>query len=164
MLDSADGLPLDEEQRAAVESTERAIAVLAGPGSGKTRVLSYRARHLLSITNAARALLLTFTNKAAAEMKARAMAVTLVTSDHIWAGTFHTFGMRVLHAHGDLVGLGREFDVLDEDERSKLSTEVAREVGVTDRYRRWSYLRLLLESAHESEVVRFGDAYENAGH
>jgi DNA helicase-2/ATP-dependent DNA helicase PcrA len=61
-----------------------------------------------------------------------------------------------------LVGLGREFDVLDEDERSKLSTEVAREVGVTDRYRRWSYLRLRLESAHESEVVRFGDAYENA--
>jgi DNA helicase-2/ATP-dependent DNA helicase PcrA len=88
-------LPLDEEQREAVYGVQPALAVLAGPGSGKTRVLAYRARRLLLEDQAARALLLTFTNKAAAEMKARTIGVTPVTSDHIFAGTFHTFGMRV---------------------------------------------------------------------
>src|SRR5438128_12164275 len=82
--------PLDCEQRAAVEASEKAIAVLAGPGSGKTRVLSYRARHLLQQDRDTKALLLTFTNKAAAEMKARALDVAVVTSDRIWASTFHT--------------------------------------------------------------------------
>jgi DNA helicase-2/ATP-dependent DNA helicase PcrA len=162
MLDSVDGLSLDEEQRTAVRSTQRAIAVLAGPGSGKTRVLSYRARHLLGASSDSRALLLTFTNKAAAEMKSRAMAAAVVTSDRIWAGTFHTFGMRVLRAHGELTGIGREFDVLDEDEQSQLITEATSKAGVTDRYKRWSYLRLRLETTRESEVVRFGYAYENA--
>ena len=60
---------LDAEQIAAVEAKERSIAVLAGPGSGKTRTLSFRSRHLLLNDSEASALLLTFTNKAAAEMK-----------------------------------------------------------------------------------------------
>lgn len=96
---------LDDEQLAAVDSTERAIAVLAGPGSGKTRVLSFRARRLLLEDPDSRALLLTFTNKAAAEMKSRALGVAAVTSDRIQASTFHTFGMRLLRAHGELVGI-----------------------------------------------------------
>jgi DNA helicase-2/ATP-dependent DNA helicase PcrA len=151
---------LDEEQHAAVTSDKRAIAVLAGPGSGKTRVLSYRARHLLSLDRHSSALLLTFTNKAAAEMKARALGVAAVTSDHIWASTFHTFGMRLLHAHGDLVGISREFELLDEEERAEVAAEAARNAGVSDRYRRWSYLRLRRQQAQEPEVVRFGRAYQ----
>jgi ATP-dependent DNA helicase UvrD/PcrA len=157
-----DDLPLDDEQLAAVESNDPAIAILAGPGSGKTRVLSYRASRLLSLDPTSKALLLTFTNKAAAEMKARALQVATVTSDRIWASTFHTFGMRVLHAHGELVGVGREFEALDDEEREALSQEVAVEAGVSDRYRRWSYLRLRRQQAHEAEVVRFGQAYEAA--
>lgn len=82
--------PLDDEQRAAVEATERAIAVLAGPGSGKTRVLSYRARHLLMREKNSNCLLLTFTNKAASEMKSRAIGATPVMSKRIRAGTFTT--------------------------------------------------------------------------
>ena len=93
---------LDPEQAAAVSSDEKAIAVLAGPGSGKTRVLSFRARRLLGLEHNSRALLLTFTNKAAAEMKARALGVSNVTSDRISASTFHTFGLRVLQSHGVL--------------------------------------------------------------
>src|SRR5438128_1120962 len=73
--------PLDPQQREAVEATERAIAVLAGPGSGKTRTLSYRTRHLLLRDRDARALLLTFTNKAAAEMKFRAIGVAAIASN-----------------------------------------------------------------------------------
>lgn len=152
--------PLDCEQRAAVEATEKAIAVLAGPGSGKTRVLSYRARHLLQQDREAKALLLTFTNKAAAEMKARALDVAVVTSDRIWASTFHTFGMRVLRAHGDLLGLDREFEIPDDEEQGELQELAARRAGTSNRERRWSYLRLRRQQAHESEVVHWAQAYE----
>ncbi|MGH2796574.1 MAG: ATP-dependent helicase [Thermoleophilaceae bacterium] len=152
--------PLDCEQRAAVEAAEKAIAVLAGPGSGKTRVLSYRARHLLQQDREAKALLLTFTNKAAAEMKARALNVAVVTSDRIWASTFHTFGMRVLRAHGDLLPLDREFEVPDDEEQGELQELAARRAGTSNRQRRWSYLRLRRQQAHESEVVRWAEAYE----
>jgi DNA helicase-2/ATP-dependent DNA helicase PcrA len=158
----AEELPLDDEQRAAVYSTDVALAVLAGPGSGKTRVLSYRARHLLTQDPGARALLLTFTNKAAAEMKARTLDVALVTSDRIWASTFHTFAMRVLHAHGDLAGIGRDFEVLDNEERNEIAEEASRDANVSNRYTRWSYLRLRRQQPHEAEVVAFGSAYERA--
>jgi DNA helicase-2/ATP-dependent DNA helicase PcrA len=159
---AAEELPLDDEQRAAVYSADAALAVLAGPGSGKTRVLSYRARHLLTQDPETRALLLTFTNKGAAEMKARTLGVTLVASDRIWASTFHTFGMRVLRAHGDLVGIDRDFEVLDNEERNEVAEEAAREANVSNRGTRWSYLRLRRQQPHEAEVIAFGRAYEHA--
>lgn len=152
--------PLDWEQRAAVEATEKAIAVLAGPGSGKTRVLSYRARQLLQQDREAKALLLTFTNKAAAEMKARALDVAVVTSDRIWASTFHTFGLRVLRGHGDLVGLDREFEIPDDEEQDELHELAAQRAVTRNRERRWSYLRLRRQQVHESEVERWAEAYE----
>lgn len=152
--------PLDVEQRAAVEATERAIAVLAGPGSGKTRVLSYRARHLLGDDREAKALLLTFTNKAAAEMKARALDVAVVTSDRIWASTYHTFGMRLLRAHGDLIGVERDFEIPDDEEQEELQELAARRAGTANRERRWSYLRLRRLEVRENEVLRWADAYE----
>jgi DNA helicase-2/ATP-dependent DNA helicase PcrA len=151
---------LDDEQRSAVEATEKAIAVLAGPGSGKTRVLSYRARHLLQQDRDAKGLLLTFTNKAATEMKARALDVAVVTSDRIWASTFHAFGMRVLRAHGDLLGFDREFEIPDDEEQEELQELAAQRAGTRDRERRWSYLRLRRQQAHESEVVQWAAAYE----
>jgi DNA helicase-2/ATP-dependent DNA helicase PcrA len=154
-----DDLELDPEQRAAVEAEERAIAVLAGPGSGKTRVLSYRARHLLAKNPGARALLLTFTNKAAAEMKARSLDVSCVTTDHILGCTFHSFAIRLLRAHGNLVGLG-EFEILDDTERQELIREAAIQAGTRDRFNRWSYLRLRLYEAREQEVIRFAEAYQ----
>jgi len=154
--------PLDDEQRAAVESAETAIAVLAGPGSGKTRVLSYRARHLLQAdSRAVKALLLTFTNKAAAEMKARSLNVATVTSDRVWASTFHTFGMRMLRSHGELVGINREFEIPEDDEQSEIAEVAARAAGTSNRSRRWSYLRLRRYEIHESEVLQWAEAYED---
>ncbi|HEV7566339.1 MAG TPA: ATP-dependent helicase [Microbacteriaceae bacterium] len=153
---------LDDEQRDAVESSEAAIAVLAGPGSGKTRVLSYRTRHLLHQDRETKALLLTFTNKAAAEMKARALDVAVVTSDRIWASTFHTFSMRVLRNHGDLVGVDREFEIPDEEEQKELKEEAGRRAGASDRSFRWSYLRVRRQQPRpgETEVIRWAEAYE----
>ncbi len=153
---------LDDEQRAAVESPEKAIAVLAGPGSGKTRVLSYRARRLLLAHAGERALLLTFTNKAAAEMKARTLGVAPVTTDRIQASTFHTFGMRVLRSHGDLIGIDREFEILDKDDQKELATTAARAAEVGARLGRWSYLRCRRENVNEESVASFGEVYESA--
>jgi DNA helicase-2/ATP-dependent DNA helicase PcrA len=153
---------LDDEQRAAVESGEHAIAVLAGPGSGKTRVLSYRARRLLMEDRGSRALLLTFTNKAAAEMKARALGVAAVTSDHIQASTFHTFGMRLLRAHGPLVGIEPDFEILGREDHEEMAAEAARAASVGGRRARWSYLRLRRQEVLEESVRAFGEAYEAA--
>jgi ATP-dependent DNA helicase UvrD/PcrA len=154
---------LDAEQSAAVTAVERVIAVLAGPGSGKTRVLSHRARHLLLHDSTAQALLLTFTNKAAAEMKARAVGVAaVVAGSRIGASTFHTFGMRILRAHGDLIGLNRDFVVLDRQDQEAFAAQVSRAARVPDRLRRCSYLRLRLERVSEGAVAAFGEAYETA--
>src|SRR5688572_13785609 len=105
--------PLDPEQLKAVEADDRAIAVLAGPGSGKTRVLTYRARYLLTKEKRTNCLLLTFTNKAASEMKARAIKANPVMSKRIQAGTFHNFSLGILKSHGTHVGLNQDFDVID---------------------------------------------------
>ena len=151
--------PLDPEQRKAVEAKERAIAVLAGPGSGKTRVLSYRARYLLSQDKTSNALLLTFTNKAASEMKARAIAVTPALSKRIRAGTFHNFALAVLRSHGTHVGITPDFDVLDEQEQGDLATTIAAQTG--DHRRAYSDGRLR-QRLHTSEVARFASLYDDA--
>ena len=153
--------PLDEEQHAAVIATEKAIAVLAGPGSGKTRTLAHRARHLLLEDSDSRALLLTFTNKAAAEMKSRALKVGNLAADRIEAGTFHAFGARVLRGHGHLVGIERDFVILDDDERTALAAEVAADAGVPHREELWSRRRLRRENV-SAPVAAFGEAFEGA--
>ena len=154
-------LPLNAEQQAAVEARERAVAILAGPGSGKTRVLSYRARHLLLNDAGSKALLLTFTNKAAAEMKSRALGVATVGSDRVQSHTYHSLCMRLLRAHGDLVGVSPDFEVLDQDEQEEFAEEAARLGGVHNRSRDWSKqrLRCLLPTR---PVAEFGAAYEKA--
>lgn len=153
--------PLDDEQRAAVEATERAIAVLAGPGSGKTRVLSFRARHLLLRDKKSNCLLLTFTNKAAAEMKSRAVAANPVMSKRIRAGTFHNFALSVLRSHGTHVGINLDFDVLDEDERDNMAAQTAHAAGCVDHAKAWSSQRLR-QQLPTAEVAKFGAAFEAA--
>lgn len=160
MPDTSDW-PIDDEQRAVVEAPESVIAVLAGPGSGKTRALSFRARFLLEGEAQAGALLLTFTNKAAAEMKARALSAGGLASNAIQASTFHGFGARMLRNHGYLVGIDREFDFLDEDAQKELAGEVASASGVRNRLSRWSYMRLRRE-APDADTAAFGEAFEKA--
>jgi DNA helicase-2/ATP-dependent DNA helicase PcrA len=134
----ADSEPPTDEQRQAAESTERAVAILAGPGSGKTRTRCDRAAVLLDRDATSSVLLLTFMNKAAAEMKARALAVTGAPSPRLLASTFHTFGLRLLDTHRELVGL-EDIDVLDAPEAEALVTELANEMGLT-RPERWPWL------------------------
>jgi superfamily I DNA/RNA helicase len=152
---------LDSEQRDAATATDRAIAVLAGPGSGKTRTLAHRARHLLTEHPHTRALLLTFTNKAAAEMKQRALKVGNVAATSIDAGTFHAFGAQVLRAHGALVGIEKDFTIIDQYEEEDLAEAVGQAAGVGDLSRAWSKARLRKEPVSRW-VQKFGDAFEQA--
>jgi DNA helicase-2/ATP-dependent DNA helicase PcrA len=163
MTSSAGSKPedaLDQEQEAAVTASEKAIAVLAGPGSGKTRALSYRARRLLLADPRANALLLTFTNKAAAEMKARALGVSGLPGRRIHASTFHTFCADVLRAHGELVGVSREFEILDQGESDELAQAVARERRLPDASKPWRDARLKREPVTNAVFQAFGAAYE----
>ena len=150
---------LDEEQYAAATAEERATAVLAGPGSGKTRTLSQRTRYLLGGNPDARVLLLTFTNKAAAEMKARAVAASGIQTNRLVACTFHSFGVRILRAHGPEVGIPREFTVLDPSDRSTIAASVAATTGLPDMSDQWSGTRVRLREP-TALVGRYGEAFE----
>lgn len=153
--------PLDPEQIDAIEAGEKAISVLAGPGSGKTRTLAHRARALLLADREARALLLTFTNKAAAEMKSRALSVGDIASERLESNTFHGFGTRFLKSHGNLVGIDPDFDILDGDEAKEFATEVANNLGLPNQFFGWSRARLRRLTAGPA-VATFGEAYEDA--
>src|ERR1700753_1654920 len=108
---------LNEEQRKAFTHASGPLLVLAGAGTGKTRVLTTRIAHQL-ITGRARPsqiLAVTFTNKAAREMLDRVAHLIGGAADGMWLGTFHSVGVRVLRRHAELVGLKRNFTILHND-------------------------------------------------
>ena len=114
---------LNPEQREAVETLDGAVLVLAGAGTGKTRVLTTRIAHILSQGRArpAEILSVTFTNKAAREMKERVgKMVGQAVEGMPWLGTFHSIGARILRRHAELVGLKSDFTILDTDDQIRL--------------------------------------------
>ena len=113
---------LNESQREAVEIVSGATLVLAGAGSGKTRVLTYKLLHLLvkKILTPNQIIAVTFTNKAAAEMKSRVSNLLNQTIDNMWVGTFHSLSAKILRKHSNLVGLKSNFVIIDSDDQVKL--------------------------------------------
>jgi len=105
---------LNPKQREAVKSVEGPVMVVAGPGSGKTRVLTYRIAYLIHIgVPAYNILALTFTNKAATEMKERIVQIVGEKSKQLWMGTFHSILARILRVEGEKLGFGRNFTIYD---------------------------------------------------
>ncbi len=114
---------LNPEQRAAVETTDGPLLVLAGAGTGKTRVLTTRLAHILATGKAwpGQILAVTFTNKAAREMKERIGAlIGGVVEGMTWLGTFHSIGVKILRSHAELAGLKSGFSILDTDDQIRL--------------------------------------------
>ncbi|MGV8955764.1 MAG: UvrD-helicase domain-containing protein, partial [Cypionkella sp.] len=113
---------LNEEQREAVESIDGPLLVLAGAGTGKTRVLTTRIAHIINTNRAwpSQILSVTFTNKAAREMKERIEKLVPRLESMPWMGTFHSIGARMLRAHAGLVGLTSSFTILDTDDQIRL--------------------------------------------
>ncbi|MEH2510220.1 DNA helicase-2/ATP-dependent DNA helicase PcrA [Nitrobacteraceae bacterium AZCC 1564] len=129
---------LNPEQREAVETLEGPVLVLAGAGTGKTRVLTSRIAHILS-TGRARPgdiLSVTFTNKAAREMKQRlGQMLGQAVEGMPWLGTFHSIGGRILRYHAELVQLKANFTVLDVDDQIRLLKQLLQAEGIDDK--RW---------------------------
>ena len=116
---------LNDEQYAAVTAPPGPALVLAGAGSGKTRTLTYRVAYLLHQgVQAYEILLLTFTNKASHEMLERVEDLTGVPRRALWGGTFHSIAQRILRVHGDLVGLKRNYTILDQGEAESILKSV----------------------------------------
>lgn len=114
---------LNEMQRQAVEATDGPVLVLAGAGTGKTRVLTTRLAHILQSRKASpqEILAVTFTNKAAQEMKERVSAqLGGAPVEGWWLGTFHALAARMLRRHADLVGLTSQFTIIDTDDQIRL--------------------------------------------
>ncbi len=114
---------LNPEQRAAVETTDGPLLVLAGAGTGKTRVLTTRLAHILATGRAwpGQMLAVTFTNRAAREMKDRIGAlIGGVVEGMTWLGTFHAIGVKILRRHAELAGLKSGFSILDTDDQIRL--------------------------------------------
>ncbi|HWB73577.1 MAG TPA: ATP-dependent helicase [Nannocystaceae bacterium] len=122
---------LNPEQRAVVEADAGPLLVIAGAGTGKTRTLTYRVAQLVARGCAPeRILLCTFTNRAAREMVSRVEALLAIDMQRCSAGTFHHVGNRILRRHGEHLGLGSDFGILDsEDARSVLASVIA-ELGL----------------------------------
>src|SRR5690242_12370777 len=118
---------LNPEQQAAVEATEGPVLVLAGAGTGKTRVLTTRLAHILA-TGRARPwelLAVTFTNKAAREMRERITGIIGPQAEGLrWLGTFHSIAAQILRRHAELVGLKSNYTILDDDDQERLLKQV----------------------------------------
>jgi len=117
---------LNTSQKEAVINTDGNYLVLAGAGSGKTRVLTYRLLHILLEKKAfpSQVLAVTFTNKAALEMKKRVMDMLSIPIDNLWLGTFHSLSVRILRKHAELVGLKSNFVILDKDDQLKVIKKI----------------------------------------
>ena len=129
---------LNPEQRLAVETLDGPVLVLAGAGTGKTRVLTVRIAHILATGRArpGEILAVTFTNKAAREMKQRVeQIVGGVVEGMPWLGTFHSIGVKILRRHAELVGLKTDFTILDVDDQIRLIKQLLEAENIDEK--RW---------------------------
>jgi DNA helicase-2/ATP-dependent DNA helicase PcrA len=134
---------LNEAQARAVATVDGAVLVLAGAGTGKTRVLTTRLAHILTSGRAApgEVLAVTFTNKAAREMRERLEAMIGRAAQGVWLGTFHALAARILRRHAETVGLTSSFTILDSDDQLRLLKQIIAAANIDER--RWPARALL---------------------
>ena len=126
---------LNDSQRRAVEATEGPVLVLAGAGTGKTRVLITRLAHILmeGRANPWQILAVTFTNKAAREMRDRVAELLGRPVEDWWVGTFHALAARILRTHAEAAGLKANFTILDQDDQTRLIKQLMTERGIDEK-------------------------------
>ncbi|TAD89239.1 MAG: DNA helicase II [Alphaproteobacteria bacterium] len=134
---------LNPAQRRAVETLDGPVLVLSGAGTGKTRVLTTRLAHLVASRQAwpSQVLAVTFTNKAAREMRHRVGQLIGAMAEDFWLGTFHAIAARMLRRHAELVGLKSNFTILDADDQLRLLKQILQAEGIDDK--RWPARQLL---------------------
>lgn len=123
---------LNDKQKEAVFCTEGPLLILAGAGSGKTRVLTHRIAYLIDRcgVNPWHILAITFTNKAAGEMRERVDKLVGFGSESIWVSTFHSACVRILHRHIDLLGYDTNFTIYDTDDQKTVMKDVCKKLQI----------------------------------
>lgn len=126
---------LNPEQKLAVQTTEGPVLVLSGAGTGKTKVLTTRLAYILANmkANPWNCLVVTFTNRAAREMKERVQKMIGDVANSVWLGTFHSICVKILRNHAELVGLHSNFTILDTDDQKRVVKQICEAMGVDDK-------------------------------
>jgi len=148
---------LNPQQRQAVEHVDGPLLILAGAGSGKTRVLTHRVAHLISAAGVPpyRILAVTFTNKAAAEMKSRVMALAGPAGASVWVSTFHAMCAKMLRMDIGALGYKRSFSILDESDQMTAMKRILKELNISsDMFKPQSVLSAI--SSAKNELISAG--------
>jgi len=126
---------LNNKQREAAETTEGPVLILAGAGSGKTRTIIYRIANLIESQKAwpNQILAITFTNKAAGEMRERIAAMDVEGSDSNWMYTFHAMCARIMRMHAEWLGYSRNFVIYDMDDQKKLYKSIVKQMNINEK-------------------------------
>ena len=143
---------LNEQQREAVYHTEGPVLILAGAGSGKTRVLTHRTAYLIEEcgVNPYNIMAITFTNKAAGEMRERIDKLVGYGSESIWVSTFHSTCVRILRRHIDRIGFDTNFTIYDSDDQKTLMKDICKRLNVdTKIYKEKSLLAAISHAKDE---------------
>ncbi|GAA4655257.1 DNA helicase PcrA [Anaerocolumna aminovalerica] len=145
---------LNKEQRRAVEHDKGPLLILAGAGSGKTRVLTHRIAYLMEYrdVNPWNILALTFTNKAANEMRERVDKIVGYGSENIWVSTFHSTCVRILRRWIDLIGYDRSFTIYDSDDQKSLMKEVCKHLDIDTKNLKERTLLSVISSAKDELI------------
>lgn len=168
---------LNDKQREAVLHFEGPLLILAGAGSGKTRVLTHRIAYLIEErqVNPYQILALTFTNKAANEMRERVDHIVSYGAENIWVSTFHSTCVRILRRYIDLIGYSRSFTIYDSDDQKSLMKDICKHMNIDPKkYREKTFLNAISNAKNElktpeqfaDEVAKeynrkiFGDVYK----
>lgn len=167
--DMTDLSKLNPEQREAVETVDGPLLVLAGAGSGKTRVLTYRIANLIENHGVRpwEILALTFTNKAAKEMCDRAERLTGVSANDMWVTTFHSFSARVLRYDVDALGTyTNRFTIYDDDDQKTVIGDIIKKMGLDEKRVPKAMVRSLISEAKnsgEDPVSYLSEVGDNSG-
>ena len=145
---------LNKEQKKAVEYLDGPLLVLAGAGTGKTRVITYKIAYLIEDCKvpASKIMAVTFTNKAAKEMQDRLKNLIGLKAQPVWTGTFHAISLRILKNEGHLLGLKPSFTIIDEEDRTSIINKILKELNVDKKqYPAKEYAHLI--SKHKNTIA-----------
>ena len=143
---------LNDEQKKGVGTTEGPVLILAGAGSGKTRVLTHRVAHLIGDLGVPpyRIMAITFTNKAAKEMRERIDSLVGFGSDQVWVSTFHSACVRILRSYIDRIGYDTHFTIYDADDQKSLMKQICKDMEIdTKRFKEKTFLNKISSAKDE---------------
>lgn len=143
---------LNDPQKEAVMHFEGPLLILAGAGSGKTRVLTHRIAYLIEEyqINPFQILAITFTNKAANEMRERVNRIVSFGAESVWVSTFHSTCVRILHRFIDLIGYDRHFTIYDADDQKSLMKDICKHMNIdTKKYKEKTFLNAISNAKNE---------------